>query len=165
MNTPVVRISERHAESKPMAFIYVARQYTGVDLYTAKAFLDRLRSGEVVDLAQPDEIHARKLGEDLLRLGVVARVELILADGGPAIGVIAPPAPVPRPVFFCPSCGTTLANSTDCPSCDWLRFPGDRSRWQTQGPCPRCGFGYRWDGVRCSHCGFGAVEQPPVART
>jgi len=161
MHTPVIRISEWHADAKPMAFIYVARQYTGMDLSEAKACLDRLRACDVVDLRQPDEIRARKLGEDLLCLGVVARVQLIPADGGPAMEITSP---APRPASLCGSCGATLTNLAECLSCGWLRFPSDRARWQTQGPCPRCGFAYRWDGVRCSHCGLGTVDQRPVLK-
>jgi hypothetical protein len=28
----------------------------------------------------------------------------------------------------------------------------DREKWGHVGPCPKCGFAYRWDGARCAHC-------------
>jgi hypothetical protein len=64
------------------------------------------------------------------------------------------------PEFVCLSCRRSLSISErgECPHCQWLRFPGDRSRWRKAGPCPCCGFEYRWDGSRCSHCGFGTVD-------
>jgi hypothetical protein len=64
----------------------------------------------------------------------------------------------------CPSCGGGLrfSRQMDCPHCGWLRVPPIwREAWGKSGPCPSCGFMYRWDGVRCSHCGHGS----PAAST
>jgi hypothetical protein len=66
-----------------------------------------------------------------------------------------PPPPPPPPEHFCPACQVPLsvAKQSECPHCGWLRYPSDRTRWSTAGPCPRCGFAYRFDGRNCSHCG------------
>jgi hypothetical protein len=60
--------------------------------------------------------------------------------------------------FACPACGQGLTRSQrdECPKCTWLKFPSDRTRWGREGCCPHCGFDYRWDGTRCSHCGHAA---------
>lgn len=31
--------------------------------------------------------------------------------------------------------------------------------WRSQ-ECPVCGFGHKWDGSRCGHCGFGTPDGP-----
>jgi hypothetical protein len=75
------------------------------------------------------------------------------------------PGPPLPPTFRCPKCGKGfggVAPPSDCPRCDWLRFPGDRAAWGTAGACPRCGFAYRWDGERC---GLNADDRPPLRLT
>jgi rubrerythrin len=65
------------------------------------------------------------------------------------------------PDFRCPKCGKGfygISQPSECPRCEWLRFPGDRAAWGTAGACRRCGFSHRWDGERCSHCGLNADE-------
>jgi hypothetical protein len=74
------------------------------------------------------------------------------------------PSP-PKPAkFACPECAyaLTVGNRSECPRCGWLRFPGNRDQWGRAGACPRCGFGYRWDGGHCSHCGHGTSEDRRV---
>jgi hypothetical protein len=66
-----------------------------------------------------------------------------------------PPAPPPPPSHFCPRCNAALSVGlqSECKQCGWLRYPSDRSSWGAAGACPTCGFSYRYDGARCSHCG------------
>ncbi|MDP1797859.1 MAG: hypothetical protein Q8K78_10270 [Planctomycetaceae bacterium] len=78
--------------------------------------------------------------------------------GRPGGNIVKEPPPLPPPVpptHFCVSCNAalTVATQGECANCGWLRYQSDRSRWGKVGVCPHCGFGYRWDGVRCSHCG------------
>lgn len=75
-----------------------------------------------------------------------------------------PPAPPSPPSHFCPECnaGLSVARQIECANCGWLRHPSDRTRWGRSGPCPGCGFSYRFDGSACSHCGrSGAVAPRP----
>jgi len=72
-------------------------------------------------------------------------------------------APIPFVSYsgICPECGAGHRSGTqiDCPNCDWVRVaPNDRTKWDTVGRCPSCGFAYRWDGTVCSHCGHDAAE-------
>jgi hypothetical protein len=155
--SPLLRIGGWREGANPVQFIVVARQYTGVDLRTAKDWLDRLQAGGEVDLSPPDARDARRLGVELLRAGdggVVLRAELVYSDGRPAERLTAP---VPPPVFPCPACGEPLKNRDECARCGWFKYPpGDAGRWGMSEACPRCGFSYRWDGACCSHCGFGS---------
>ena len=69
------------------------------------------------------------------------------------------PRPLPPPLppeFECPQCkhGLYRSRRDECPSCGWLKYPSDRSKLALAGPCPKCEFNYRWDGNRCSHCGW-----------
>lgn len=86
--------------------------------------------------------------------------------GPPGRNIVKEPTPVappPPPTHFCPQCNAPLsvAKQGECADCGWLRFPSDRARWGTAGSCPRCGFAYRFDGQRCSHCGAsGTTERP-----
>jgi hypothetical protein len=92
----------------------------------------------------------RRAADDplFLRLGRLLEAEL------PPPLDVEPRPPVPR----CPSCGTSVpVTQYECRACGWRAFPGDRSRWGTSGTCPRCRFGYRWDGSVCSHCGCRAA--------
>ena len=77
-----------------------------------------------------------------------------------------PKAPLPPtvPIYRCPRCSEPLParQTSECPKCLWLRRPSARTRWGLSGPCPRCGFSYRFDGARCSHCGRGTTDQPPL---
>ena len=79
-------------------------------------------------------------------------------DSGTCVMVV--PETLPGPGFVCPACGKSLYihQRSECPQCGWLRFGSDRARWRTAGACPHCGFEYRWDGARCSHCGFGTSD-------
>lgn len=69
-----------------------------------------------------------------------------------------PPPPPAPPKHFCPKCnaGLSVAQQGECASCGWLRYPSDRSQWERAGSCPSCRFSYRFDGSRCSHCGWPA---------
>lgn len=43
--------------------------------------------------------------------------------------------------------------------CMWIKETAvSQENWGHSGQCPRCGFAYRWDGVRCCHCGLGIVH-------
>ena len=74
-----------------------------------------------------------------------------------------PEPPPPPPTHFCPRCQGPLsvAKQGECAACGWLRYPSDRSRWETAGACPRCKFAYRFDGQNCSHCGGSFTTAPP----
>ena len=78
--------------------------------------------------------------------------------GPPGRNIVKEPPPLPPPPppkHFCPECKSPLsvAKQGECVKCGWLRFPSERNRWGTAGACPCCGFAYRFDGQRCSHCG------------
>lgn len=75
----------------------------------------------------------------------------------------ARPRPEPPPLFRCPGCqrGLSFGQQSECPHCGWLRHPaGARQDWGRAGGCPGCGFAYRWDGTRCSHCGHTGQAEP-----
>jgi hypothetical protein len=145
-----------------MDVIYILRAHTGVDLRTAKELLERLQAGLTLDLGPMDSDRARRVGEDLLRVGAVHEAEL-LTGNEPAQRLAPPPPP---PVFICPACRQTLKHRSECEGCGWLRFPSDRGKWGFAGACPRCGFSYHYDGSSCSHCGYGSTEeQPPLVST
>lgn len=77
--------------------------------------------------------------------------------------VAARPRPDPPPPFRCPECqsGLNFAQEMECPDCGWLRYSTDsRQNWGQFGGCPHCGFAYRWDGTRCSHCGHSTTTSP-----
>lgn len=161
MSSPVVRVRGWNADGKPMDFISIVRAHTGVDLPTAKALLDRLQAGATIDLKPLALDHPRRVGERLLGARAVREAELT-AGGQPAQAIVLS---APAPVFGCPSCRRTLKHRSECEGCGWLRFPGNRGRWNKTGPCPRCGFSYRYDGSSCSHCGHGSTEQPSLMIT
>jgi hypothetical protein len=153
--SPFLRVSGWRDGGDVMRFIVTVRMYTAVDLGTAKGWVDGLRSDGSIELYPPDASAARPLGVDLLRLGGVAeRVELVYPDGRPT-EALAPPSEWHGPTIHpCPPCAMPLKNRAECAHCGWLKHPGDATRWGTQGACGQCGFAYRWDGTRCSHCGF-----------
>jgi hypothetical protein len=161
MKSPIVQISGLPG-GKYMQLLTVIREFTGTTLAQAKQCCDQLKAGQTVDLHPAEPWLAMRLGETLLQHGLVARADLCPSDGSPAHPITPPPPP---PVLLCPSCNAILKDRSGCPACNWLRFPGDRARWQSRGPCPRCGFTYRWDGARCSHCGLGTTEQSPLIQT
>ena len=98
----------------------------------------------------------------------IQRVLHLTGWPGPPGSSIMPailPDPPKVPTFFCPSCGHAKYDSerNECHECGWLRFPSNRANWGQASACPKCGFSYRWDGTRCSHCSNGkeAVDRGP----
>jgi predicted RNA-binding Zn-ribbon protein involved in translation (DUF1610 family) len=75
------------------------------------------------------------------------------------------PTSPPRPVLHCSNCQAELREHevSECPHCGWLKYPPEkRQNWGQVGRCPRCGFAYRWDGARCSHCGHAVGPKLPL---
>ncbi len=60
------------------------------------------------------------------------------------------------PLFKCRECDARWSSDdqSDCSTCGWVRHPSNRLKWGRAGRCPRCGFSYRFDGERCSHCAW-----------
>jgi len=92
---------------------------------------------------------------------VVARARrvLIRKTPGPRDDAEASRDPVARrPPPEPPACPACLADWPGpgldvCKTCGWQRHPGaNPKKWGRVGGCPRCGFSYRWDGRKCSHC-------------
>jgi hypothetical protein len=84
--------------------------------------------------------------------------------GGNIVKEPPPAQPPPPPTHFCPQCNSPLsvAKQGECAACGWLRYSSDRALWGTAGSCPRCGFAYRFDGQRCSHCGGASTAARPA---
>lgn len=62
-----------------------------------------------------------------------------------------PPVPVTCGVYVLGHAGP---KGSECSVCGWLKHPASQPKlWGKSGVCPNCGFSYRWDGDRCSHCG------------
>jgi hypothetical protein len=163
---PLLRLTTFPSDcAHPILFITILRTYLNLDLRAAKNLLDQFRANGTLSLTFPDPTTTRKAAEELLRHNLVSHADLITTDD-PAVSVITPipPPPPPCPIYFCLTCRTHLKHRTECPTCGWLLHPGDRTLWNTQGPCPRCGFSYRYDGTTCSHCGVDAPQPPPPPR-
>ena len=75
-----VRMSGWHADMNPMHFIMIVREYTGVDLAGAKAYLDRVRGGEAVDLTpfRPDTL--QEFADKLRRYNVCETVRVVAEE-------------------------------------------------------------------------------------
>jgi len=156
MSSPLVRVRGWNAGGKPMDFIYIVRAHTGIDLRTAKEMLLRLQADTAVVLTPLDSDNPRRVGEELLRIGAIREAELVV-ENQPAQAIGPPPTP---PIFICPGCRGVLKHRSECDMCGWLSIASDRGRWDNAGPCPHCGFSYRYDGSSCSHCGHGGTELP-----
>lgn len=132
-------------------FMTAVREFTGIGLQEAKFLFDRaLDQGAAILPSVPEE-KAQAFADALLKYGHAKSVEKLL-PGHPVIAMTATPDP---PLPHCPTCGTTLTHSRqECKACGWLAVLSDRTQWSKAGPCPRCGFAYRYDGTTCSHCPF-----------
>jgi len=159
---PLLRLTGPLPDPHSMNFILLLRTFAALDLRTAKDRRDQFASSSTLDLDLPDHA-ARKLASALLRNHVISGAELITPDNPPE--VIPHPEPPPAsPIYFCLTCRTRLKHRTECPTCGWLLHPSDRTLWDTRGPCPKCGFSYRYDGARCSHCGATPDPYDPANR-
>ena len=78
----MVRVSGWPAAANVMSFVMIVREFTGVSLADAKAYLDRLRAGETLDLRAYQPERAAAFAEKLLRFGVVERAEARNAETG-----------------------------------------------------------------------------------
>jgi hypothetical protein len=154
-----VRVKGWKSDAQPLRFVHLVRLLTGMNVRSAKVLLDRLLSEDRVEFAVRNPSAATLAGREMLRAGLIREAEM-LAEGEPPQSIAAP---IPPPAFACPVCRQVLADRNECGKCSWLRFAGDRNRWGSAGPCPRCAFSYRYDGTRCSHCGLGAAEHPPIS--
>lgn len=148
---PLLRLTGPLPDAGALHFILLLRTFTGLDLRTAKDFCDQFRANPTLDLDLSDD-DARKLASALLRAHVIHTAELITPDHPPEV-IPHPEPPAASPIYFCLTCRTRLKHRTECPTCGWLFHPSDRALWNTRGPCPKCGFSYRYDGARCSYCG------------
>ena len=117
------------------------------------------------DPAKPVDVHAVMELRERTGMGVM-QCKLILAEAGSveiAMRWLQERRPLPEFVSAsepCSACRGPLRfpRQMECPNCDWLRVPPvNREAWGKTGPCPACGLTYRWDGVRCSHCGHGNI--------
>jgi rubrerythrin len=117
---------------------------------------------------KPTGVAAVKYLRDRTGQSIEECVRLLNAADGDVERAMAmrfdPGASLP-PTYRCPKCGKGFGRKlppSECPNCDWLRFPSERAAWGTAGPCRRCGFAFRWDGERCSHCGLNTRERPAI---
>ncbi len=154
-NTPETLLELRgwKPNAQTMTFIYFARELSGVDLRTAKDLHDRLIKQGKVTFRNIDATGIQ-LAQRYLLHNLVDEVVIFAAD------VSQTPLPMPQPPakLFCPSCQAQLKHHFECDSCNWLGYPSKRDFWGKAGACSRCGFSYRFDGKRCSHCGNGSVS-------
>jgi hypothetical protein len=120
---------------------------------------------------KPTGVAAVKYLRDRTGRSIEECVRLLNAADGDVERAMAmrfdPGASLP-PTYRCPKCGKGFGGKlppSECPKCDWLRFPSERAAWGTAGACRRCGFAFRWDGERCSHCGLNSRERPAIRLT
>jgi hypothetical protein len=80
----MVRASGWRDGMNAMFFITIVREFTAVSLVEAKAYLDRLRDGEQLDLHPYQAGQSVAFAEKLLRFSVVERAEVADAEPGAA---------------------------------------------------------------------------------
>jgi hypothetical protein len=140
-------------DARAIVFIFHLRSISGLDLQAAMLVYEQLTQHGFVRVPN---ISAKglELARAFVYENLVSEVVTIAEDGTQT------PLPMPQAPakLFCPNCQAQLKNHFECASCKWLGYPSKRDLWGKAGACSQCGFSYRFDGKRCSHCGNGSVS-------
>jgi len=88
---PHIRLQGQEVTDKPIYFITIIRQFTGVDLAGAKQLVDDFRAAGQLEFPVASEEVARGLGAELLRWPFASRAWIIRSTDDVGAEIPAPP--------------------------------------------------------------------------
>jgi hypothetical protein len=145
----MVRVSGWPDGASGASFVIIVREFTGVSMADAKAYLDQVKAGETLELLPDEPVRSAALAEKLLRFRTVARAEY--RDNETGVWRQATVGPT-SPTIGAKVHGRTIEVSCYGSGSDWvcrLTDPSCQGGPHSDAYCPPPDLGFVW--LRKSH--------------